>query len=256
MATQDKVAPKMALWESVKTTDKAFTKTQKLEGRDVTSINGMYVVQRATETFGPIGKGWGYEILADRFDQGAPIRDKKTGEVIAHEQMHTILLKLWYVHGGKRNNVTQYGHTPFVREGSWGPYTDFDAPKKSLTDAIKKCLSLLGFCADVHLGMFEDEIYLQGLELKKRLEEAGESGKQEVMDEAKAAFRAWVDTQIEVLASTNNQRALEAMRKNICEKAREKAKVVNYDPADVERRINEAADERLQYLNDKYPTGK
>lgn len=256
MATQDKVAPKMALWESVKTTDKAFTKTQKLEGRDVTSINGMYVVQRATETFGPIGKGWGYEILVDRFDQGAPIRDKKTGEVIAHEQMHTILLKLWYVHGGKRNNVTQYGHTPFVREGSWGPYTDFDAPKKSLTDAIKKCLSLLGFCADVHLGMFEDEIYLQGLELKKRLEAAGEDGKQEVMDEAKAAFRAWVDTQIEVLASTNNQRALEAMRKNICEKAREKAKVVNYDPADVERRINEAADERLQYLNDKYPTGK
>lgn len=256
MATQDKVAPKMALWESVKTTDKAFTKTQKLEGRDVTSINGMYVVQRATETFGPIGKGWGYEILADRFDQGAPIRDKKTGEVIAHEQMHTILLKLWYVHGGKRNNVTQYGHTPFVREGSWGPYTDFDAPKKSLTDAIKKCLSLLGFCADVHLGMFEDEIYLQGLELKKRLEAAGEDGKQEVMDEAKAAFRAWVDTQIEVLASTNNQRALEAMRKNICEKAREKAKVVNYDPADVERRINEAADERLQYLNDKYPAGK
>ncbi|WFS20598.1 hypothetical protein P9K38_09780 [Pseudomonas sp. 905_Psudmo1] len=246
----------MALWESVKTTDKAFTKTQKLEGRDVTSINGMYVVQRATETFGPIGKGWGYEILVDRFDQGAPIRDKKTGEVIAHEQMHTILLKLWYVHGGKRNNVTQYGHTPFVREGSWGPYTDFDAPKKSLTDAIKKCLSLLGFCADVHLGMFEDEIYLQGLELKKRLEAAGEDGKQEVMDEAKAAFRAWVDTQIEVLASTNNQRALEAMRKNICEKAREKAKVVNYDPADVERRINEAADERLQYLNDKYPTGK
>lgn len=256
MATQDKVAPKMALWESVKTTDKAFTKTQKLEGRDVTSINGMYVVQRATETFGPIGKGWGYEILVDRFDQGAPIRDKKTGEVIAHEQMHTILLKLWYVHGGKRNNVTQYGHTPFVREGSWGPYTDFDAPKKSLTDAIKKCLSLLGFCADVHLGMFEDEIYLQGLELKKRLEEAGESGKQEVMDEAKAAFRAWVDTQIEVLASTNNQRSLEAMRKNICEKAREKAKVVNYDPADVERRINEAADERLQFLNDKYPAGK
>jgi hypothetical protein len=256
MATQDKVAPKMALWESVKTTDKDFTKTQKLEGRDVTSINGMYVVQRATETFGPIGKGWGYEILADRFDQGAPIRDKKTGEVIAHEQMHTILLKLWYVHGGKRNNVTQYGHTPFVREGSWGPYTDFDAPKKSLTDAIKKCLSLLGFCADVHLGMFEDEIYLQGLDLKKRLEEAGEGGKQEVMNEAKADFRAWVETQIEVIEATNNQRALESMRKTICEKAREKAKVVNYDPAEVERRINEAADERLQYLNDKYPAGK
>lgn len=254
MATQDKVAPKMALWESVKTTDKDFTKTQDLEGRQVTSINGMYVVQRATETFGPIGKGWGYEILVDRFDQGAPIRDKKSGEVIAHEQMHTILLKLWYVHGGKRSHVTQYGHTPFVRSSQWGAYTDFDAPKKSLTDAIKKCLSLLGFCADVHLGMFEDETYLEGLDVKKRFEEAGEGGAQEVMTELKAEFRAWIEKQLEVLAATNNQRALEALRKTICEKAREKAKVVNYDPAEVERRINEAAEERLQFLNDKYGT--
>ncbi|MDH1865701.1 hypothetical protein N5D83_02570 [Pseudomonas chengduensis] len=252
MATQEKVAPKMALWESVKTTDKAFTKTQDLEGRQVTSINGMYVVQRATETFGPIGKGWGYEILVDRFDQGAPIRDKKTGEVIAHEQMHTILLKLWYVHGGKRSHVTQYGHTPFVRSSQWGAYTDFDAPKKSLTDAIKKCLSLLGFCADVHLGMFEDETYLEGLDLKKRLEEAGEGGKQEVMEEVKAEFRAWVENQISVINGTNNQRSLEAIRKNICAKAREKAVVANYDPAEVERRITEAAEERLQFLNEKY----
>ena len=95
MATSDKPNANMALWDSVKTTDRDHTKTQDLEGRQVTSINGMYVVQRATETFGPIGKGWGYEILADRFDQGAPIRDKKSGEVISHDQMHLIQLKLW-----------------------------------------------------------------------------------------------------------------------------------------------------------------
>ena len=120
MASVEKANPNMALWDSVKTTDKDHTKTQKLDGRDVTTINGMYVVQRATEVFGPIGKGWGYEILVDRFDQGAPITAGKADDprVIAHEMVHTIQLKLWYLRGGKKNYVTQYGHTPFIRKRS------------------------------------------------------------------------------------------------------------------------------------------
>ena len=252
---QEKVSTNMQLWDSVKTTDKKYTKTQQLDGRNVTSINGMYIVQRATEAFGPIGKGWGYDILVDRFDQGAPITGKDA-VLLGYEQVHTIQIKLWYVRGGKRNHVTHYGHTPFVRKSQYGPYTDFDAPKKSLTDAIKKSLSLVGFSADVHMGMFEDEVYLQGLELKQRLDEAGESGAAEVMNEAKAEFRNWVDNQVAVLAKANNQRALDSLRKPICEKAREKAAVVNYDPSEVERRINEAAEERMEFLNEKYPTAR
>lgn len=252
---QEKSSPHMQLWDAVKTTDTKYTKTQQLDGRQVTSINGLYLVQRATEMFGPIGKGWGYEILVDRFDEGAPITGKD-GEVVGREQVHTIQIKLWYVRGGKRNHVIHYGHTPFVRKSQYGAFTDFDAPKKSLTDAIKKCLSMLGFSADVHLGMFEDEIYLEGLKLKQRLEEAGESGAQDVMNEAKSEFRIWIDTQIQILAKANNQRALEALRKKICATAREKAEVVNYDPSEVERRINEAAEERMAYLDEKYPTAR
>ena len=56
----DKPNSKMAIWDQVKTTDKDFTKTDDFDGRTVTSINGLYMVQRATELFGPIGKGWGY----------------------------------------------------------------------------------------------------------------------------------------------------------------------------------------------------
>ncbi|SDG86691.1 hypothetical protein SAMN05216588_101239 [Pseudomonas flavescens] len=251
----EKSNPHMQLWDSVKTTDKKYTKTQQLDGRPVTSINGMYIVQRATEAFGPIGKGWGYDILVDRFDQGAPITGKD-GILLGYEQVHTIQIKLWYVRGGKRNHVTHYGHTPFVRKSQFGPYTDFDAPKKSLTDAIKKSLSLVGFSADVHLGMFEDEVYLEGLKLKQRLEEAGEDGAQEVLSEAKAEFRNWVETQIQILGKANNQRALEALRKNVCAKAREKAEVVNYDPSDIEQRINEAAAERMAFLDEKYPSAR
>ena len=161
---QDKANPKMAVWNQVSTTPVQYTETVHFDGRDITQIDGMYVVMRATELFGPIGKGWGFDIIEDRFDKGAPLLDKN-GEVMAWELMHTLLLKLWYVHAGKRCYSTQYGHTPFVRKGQYGPYTDFDACKKSLTDAIKKCLSLAGFCADVYLGMFDDPIYVEGLAL-------------------------------------------------------------------------------------------
>lgn len=256
---QDKPNPNMALWDQVCTTDMAHTKTQTFDGRDITTINGMYVAMRATEVFGPIGKGWGYEILVDRFDQGAPITAGKSDDVrvIGHEQVHTIQLKLWYLRGGRKNYITQYGHTPFVRKGQHGPYTDFDAPKKSLTDAMKKCLSLAGFCADVHLGMFDDPIYVQGLELKQRLEEAGEDGKAEVMKDVRIEFREWIDRQISGLERAPNERAVDLMAKSIAEQARAKAAVVKYDPDEVERRITEAAAERKQWLiNNPAPPAK
>lgn len=246
---QEKVNPKMAIWNQVNSTPVQYTETVHFDGRDITQIDGMYVVMRATELFGPIGKGWGFDILEDRFDKGAPILGKD-GDVIAWELMHTLLLKLWYVHAGKRCYTTQYGHTPFVRKSQYGPYTDFDAAKKSLTDAIKKCLSLAGFCADVYLGMFDDPIYVQGQELKQKLEGAGEDGKAEIMKDVRIEFREWLDRQISGLERAPNARATDLMAKSIAEQARAKAEVVKYDPDEVERRITEAAEQRKQWLID------
>ncbi|AGC34630.1 hypothetical protein AAER22_13730 [Pseudomonas aeruginosa] len=237
----------MALWDQVKNTPLSATKTQHFDGRDVTTINAQYVYQRATELFGPIGKGWGFDIITDRFDQGAPILGKDGG-VICHELMHTVLLKLWYVHDGERCYSQQFGHTPFVRRTTYGVSTDFDAPKKSVTDAIKKCLSLAGFCADVHLGMFDDATYLEGQKLRERLEGAGETGAEAVLDEAKGEFASWLHSQISALEVCPNERALEMMRKQIAQTARAKAEVVKIKPAAIEARINEAADARLAVL--------
>lgn len=253
MAQQDKTNPNMALWDQVKTTDKAFTKTVEMDGRSVTTINGTYIARRATEVFGPIGKGWGFDILQDRMDQGAPIFGG-TGEnhrVIAHELMHTILLKFWYLRGGKKNYITQFGHTPFVRGSKYGPYTDFDAPKKSVTDAMKKCLSLAGFSADVHLGMFDDPIYVEGLDLKKRLEEAGD--KDTVLDEAKGEFKEWLSRQLSALERSPTAQSLQLICKQLVETARAKASIVNYNPDDIEQRIKEVAQVREQELNDNPP---
>ena len=49
-------------------------------------------------------------------------------------------------------------------------FHDEEAPKKSITDAMTKCLSLLGFAAEIHLGLYDDNKYASD-----RQREAGKS---------------------------------------------------------------------------------
>ena len=48
----------MELWQSVETTDPTYTKKVNQRG-GFTAIGAQYQLMRATETFGPMGKGWG-----------------------------------------------------------------------------------------------------------------------------------------------------------------------------------------------------
>lgn len=174
-------ADNMFLWDAVKQTDPSATKEYSGPGGySGTSINGQYMIMRATEIFGPIGIGWGYEIQEERYDTGGLIQVIDDHEVRA--MTHTIKLKLWYDLGGKRGEITNFGHTPYVFRTNRGPMTDAEAPKKSLTDAIKKCLSMLGFCADVWLGQFDDVNYVEAVAgefaIKKAENKDEESAKQ------------------------------------------------------------------------------
>lgn len=158
-----------ALWESVCETLPSATTNQKLDGRSVTSICTVYALKAATEAFGPAGKGWGYEIVQERFDQGRPIF-AADGAVVSHEMIHTVLLKVWYMlDGEKYDTPAQFGHTIYLRQLNNGSIrTDNEFGKKTVTDALKKCLTLLGFFADVHAGKFDDVKYVQAAKQAER----------------------------------------------------------------------------------------
>lgn len=159
--SQDKRATEnMALWDSVFKTDPSFTKTANLDGHPVTSIAGQYMVQRATEAFGPVGIGWGWKVMEERYDLGPEIRSKDGQQVLGVTSNHVIRLQLWFIIDGKRGEIEQYGCTKAVYKTSYGIGTDSEAPKKSTTDAVKKCLSLLGFSGDVFMGLFDDSDYV------------------------------------------------------------------------------------------------
>ena len=148
------------LWDSVCRTDPAYTKEfKKGGGFRGTAVNPTYLVRCATEKFGPCGIGWGYEVESEELLYGAPVKDDQGNETVT--QVHKIRLKLWYVHEGQRGEVTHYGQTDFVGKDKWGLFTDEEAPKKSLTDALTKCLSMLGFAGDVHLGLYDDSKYVE-----------------------------------------------------------------------------------------------
>ena len=150
----------LELWDSVQATDPKYTKSfSRSGGFKGTATNATWLAKRATETFGPCGQGWGVTVLAEDYVKGAPILHEKHGP-IGHEVIHVLRVELWYVLNGTRGAIQHFGQTVFVGSNRHGTFTDEEAPKKSLTDAISKALSLLGFASDIHLGMFDDNKYV------------------------------------------------------------------------------------------------
>lgn len=164
----------MKIWDQVEKTDTRFTKDAKVGGQNITSLNGTAMIMKATEVFGPAGIGFGWNIVEERFDKGAEMfsgeGDKRVS--LGFELHHTIKIAFWFKLDGERGEIEQYGCTPYLYKSKYGTTTDGEAPKKSLTDAIKKSLSMLGFSADVFLGMFEDRDYVQQRQEEVAVEQA------------------------------------------------------------------------------------
>ena len=164
----------MQIWNRVEKTDTRYTKDAKVGGQQITSLNGTAMIMKATEIFGPVGIGFGWTVLEERFDKGAEIfvgeGDKRA--TLGFELNHTVKIRFWIKQDGERGEFEQYGCTPYLYKSKYGTTTDGEAPKKSLTDAIKKSLSMLGFSADVFLGMFDDKDYVNALADEQAIEQA------------------------------------------------------------------------------------
>lgn len=193
----------MDIWNSVCKTDPSATKNGKVKGQNITSINGHYVAQELTRQFGPVGIGWGYIIDEDRYDYAGPIADD-SGTTLTDGKIHTIKLTLWYEHGGKRGEVSHYGHTPYIYKSRYGFSVDDEAPKKSLTDALKKCASMIGVCADIFLGYFDDVHYRTEQQNRESLEKAED--KLAEKEKQHEEYQTWCNSHlgiIETAASIN-----------------------------------------------------
>lgn len=171
----------MQIWEQVSTTDTRYTKEAKVGGQNITSLNGTAMIMQATKVFGPAGIGFGWKVLEERFDPGVEIfigeGDKRSS--LGFTSNHTVRIAFWFMLDGQRGEIESYGCTNYIYKASYGMLTDGEAPKKSLTDAIKKALSALGFSADVFLGMFDDKDYVNALADEQAIEQAEDKAAEE-----------------------------------------------------------------------------
>lgn len=165
----------MKLWSAVEKTDPKHTKKVTF-GRGFTAIDPYYQIKCATEQFGPAGKGWGWEV----------VRVEEFREIAAIG----VLIRLW--HGNKENYIEQYGQgSMFTDKQKFKP--DYDVLKKATTDGITKCLSYLGFNADVFTGKFDDNKYVQQMNNEFREKVNPEPINQQKVDNAVVFFKARID---------------------------------------------------------------
>lgn len=154
----------IALWEVVQATDPKYTKDfTRRDGFSGTAINATYQAKKATEAFGPMGLGWGVKILEERYVEGAHMGWNSQGSDLGPEKIHVVRIELWYKWHGERGSIEHFGQTKFVGCTTNGVFTDEEAPKKSVTEATSKCLSLLGFGADVYMGLYDDSKYVSAV---------------------------------------------------------------------------------------------
>ena len=143
---------KMELWNSVMVTDPNAVKPITGKSYKGNSPKPYWIIQRATEVFGPIGIGWGVTVKSERFE-----RMSET------DVLHVAIVSIWYLLDGVRTeSFDQMGGTKACYMTSSGKLmVDEDAGKKSVTDGMVKCLSMIGFAGDIFSGQWDDSKYVE-----------------------------------------------------------------------------------------------
>ena len=161
-----------AIWDAVSKTDPKHTKKVNQRG-GFTAVNANYQVKMATAQFGPVGTGWGYI----------------TGDPIIHPEGFVIVpVTLW--HGDRGNTFgPEYGCAELI---SGKGHRDSDAPKKATTDALTKLLSRLGFNADVFLGLYDDNKYVE--QVASEFAAAEKQSAPKITDEQRTELMALFDS--------------------------------------------------------------
>ena len=144
----------MELWEKVERTNPKYTK-QLTHGAKLTAIGAHYQIRCATEHVGAAGVGWGWTVSDPVYPPNG-----------------TAVVKCTLWHGNKDQTVEQFGQVTLAK--------DDDALKKAGTDGLTKCLSYLGFNADVFMNKFSDSKYVD--ELRKEFAKVNTEGESKITE--------------------------------------------------------------------------
>lgn len=140
----------LSLWNRhLKPHDDAMRKAPK----GLTAIDPMWTIREATLEWGPIGGAWGFSIINEEI-----VKSEVTSTMV-----HTVTIELWYPNPNGPDGlgkIQSCGGTTMDGVNKSGTFFNDDYAKMSVTDALSKALSWLGFGAAVHMGMFDGNKYI------------------------------------------------------------------------------------------------
>ena len=176
------------MWDDVSKVDAKYTKQAKVDGNPQTSIAALYPVYLMTKALGPIGELWRYKVVSQEFVNTQPVKFGKellldNGNIV-WEQDHTLFLRIETrksLDDDFEMACEQYGHTKYRYMSSKGyMVVDHEYAKKSCSDALKKCLTMFGVCADVFMGDFDDKNYQYEIQQQIEIEKADKNNDEEL----------------------------------------------------------------------------
>jgi hypothetical protein len=193
----------LKLWDSVEKTDPSKTKDASISGQKRTAVDAQYKKKLITKAFGPYGLRWGVIVGSEKLDR------------TRYENQTCILHYMadaYYFLDGERGEfpiAASIKETYLTRGANAYLKIDDEAIKKVRTDALTKGFTDLGFCADIHMGMFEDQDYVRGVAAEKAIEKADQ--KEEEAKRKYTEIQIYVAEQIKSIANvTNPTQALKA----------------------------------------------
>lgn len=184
----------LGIWSQVEKTDLSYAKKVNQRG-GYTAISPQYQLKQATKVFGSYGKGFG--LSESDFDMSL----FESLGVVMHKA------KFFYVTDGERVEFPISNAIQATTGAGDKKRVDVDFAKKVETNTVSKALSKLGFNADVFMGMFEDNQYMQELNNELAIQKA-EDKEQEAVKQARE-YDEWKLKELESYQHLNSLNALQ-----------------------------------------------
>lgn len=184
----------LGIWSQVEKTDLSYAKKVNQRG-GYTAISPQYQLKQATKVFGSYGKGFG--LSESDFDMSL----FESLGVVMHKA------KFFYVADGERVEFPISNAIQATTGAGDKKRVDVDFAKKVETNTVSKALSKLGFNADVFMGMFEDNQYMQELNNELAIQKA-EDKEQEAVKQARE-YDEWKLKELESYQHLNSLNALQ-----------------------------------------------
>ena len=205
----------MKIWSRVDKTDPKYTKKVAARG-GYTSIDAMYQTKKATEVFGMYGAGWGLSETNFNLELF-----ESTG-MILHEAV------FFYMQGTKRHEFPIHNAVKPMN----GAKHDEDWPKKVETNTISKALSRLGFCADVFMGDFDNQEYVENRVNEEAMEKAVNKSEERLKQVRE--YDEWLANYLAHLSSATSMNELSGLFRLIvrkCEAVKDNAGIIKVTKA-------------------------